>query len=142
MIQLATQNERESYARRLQATLEKLKDKGRQTLKDLPEPLQKELREYELLGNLTSSGLEHVDGLIDRIGWLIYYLNDPTFPANYTIPKSTQIPVNKNPQERSHPVAQPDLHPTPTATTNNSPLNLSPEDKELEFGPFDPRGQQ
>lgn len=126
-------------------------------LKELPEPLQEEIRSYNSLNPLTSSGIEHITTIIDRINMAIFYLADPDFPDNWdgrevtqlTKPTAPPTPPSPTveppatpqpaPQLTSSPVPQSTSQPVPQPTSStNSPVQPHPKDQ-LDFGPFDPR---
>lgn len=118
----------------LAAALKQLRDRLRpynlSLLKELPTELQAEVRSQKLLGAITSSGIEHVNKIIDRLTWASHYLTDPNFPANMTTastpkktPKTADLPP---PQSRPLPPVPP-----PPAVVDDDPT--------IDFGPFAPR---
>lgn len=103
-------------------------------LKELPEPIQKSIRKQPALGTFTSSGLEHVTTILDRIDWAIFYLKDPDFPANI---KSLRVPQSKPDHKDTNVISPPP--PSVTSDTPSKPSTTLKMPTGIDFGPFDPR---
>lgn len=127
-------DQRKTLAEQMRHTIAQLEgyDKSIQ-LRDLPDPLQKEIRAYQLIGPLTSSGLEYVYNVINRLAVAIFALPDPLFAIEDNRFKRTDILTSHNTVSSSAETdTKPITQPAPTPSKNN----------ELDFGPFDPRKAQ
>ncbi len=108
-------------------------------IQSLPSELKKRVHSQVILGTMTSSGLEHVSSILNRINWAIYYLTDPDFTRRYEAKQRTRQ------QQAFASAIQATPSPTPSAqySTPASKLEEPESQINLDFGPFDPRqGQQ
>jgi hypothetical protein len=63
-----------------------------QSVKDLPPELQKKIHTEQMIQPITTSGLEHIDNVMVRLNWGIFYLTDPAFPRKKEQPKPQAAP--------------------------------------------------
>lgn len=115
---MLTMEQRLVLAEHLQHLRKRLQERPELALRDLPKDLQQTIREQKVLGSITSSGLEYVTTIIDRIDWAIYYLSEPSFPANQKVAAEAE--------------------PQPEATKPAERKNDHRDVHSLDFGPFDP----
>lgn len=109
-----------------------LVDRPEALVRELPADIRERVMANELLGTLTSSGLEKITSIIDRINWAIYYLSNPEHlepsldeqEAELTVATDTGSDFNSN-----HQTAK--LNPTQSPAT-------PPNNDKLDFGPFRP----
>ncbi len=110
-------------------------------LKAIPPDLQQQARSFSALQPITSSGLEPVHTIINRLDWAIHFLNDPHFPENQqkqrTSMASTSIRQVVD-TSRNSPPQYNNQEPKVTAMKLVSqPATTS--SKPLDFGPFGPK---
>lgn len=125
----------------------KLAKKPLGLIRDLPDEIQKEIRQFSIIGPFTAGGLERVTGIIERINWAVYYLNDPNFPQSYHKRKSLaakqQAAVNQSvakgsAESQSTVTEQSDIQ-SQAASLPQSPVPQSPVSPQtLDFGPYNP----
>lgn len=124
---MLTYQERLILAESLKKLRTKLQPYSDRLMNQLPVELQQAVRSHKTLRPITSSGLEHVDQLIGRINWVVFYLTNPHFPEGFkTAPQPAQPPQPPAPATPPPPVT-----PAAPAAPTTPP--------ELDFGPFDPR---
>lgn len=130
--------ERQQVALQLKQLKEKLRSYNQSLIREVPNELQHSIRSQKTLGPITTSGLEHVDNIIERINWSIYYLTDPSFP------RKPAEPAPPSPKPAPVPAPEPKNQPAPIIPPLGSPSQptqapLPPKPGELNFGPYDPR---
>lgn len=104
----------QATSKQLSSLRERLFSYETRLLKELPVELRDEINQYEdIIGPFTTSGIEHVTAIIDRLMWAVYYFENPDS-------LSKPPTLEKNPAEK------------PKITQSS----------QLDFGPFDPANQR
>lgn len=129
--------EREALARQLEQLLAKLTSYDKtMLLRDLPAELQKTVRSLRLIGPITSSGIEKVYNIANRVDFAIFGLRNPVFSYdNGIFRRNTEGATNKilPIQPKPTQLAKPPVSLSPPKQTTLQPK------QEMDFGPFDPR---
>jgi hypothetical protein len=135
---LLNDKEREHLVAQLEKILQELLTRQEPLLRDLPQTLQQKIRSHDVIGPITSSGLEHVSSLIDRLMWLIYYLNNPEY---IEIDESIETqPTGDLPTKPASAKTTP--RPQIRETSSEESSKSHPPEPEFDFGPFDPRPEK
>ena len=124
--------QRENLAQEMATTLARLQQQEPNTLlRELPDDLQKTIRSYKVIGPITSSGIEHVYQLFNRLDFAIDGLHNPEF----VVEASGHHYRQSAPTETAHPKVS-------TNSTENDTIDrlpAAPTPAPLDFGPYDPR---
>lgn len=149
--------EREIIARRMDQILKLLQERESLILfNQLPEDLQKQVRALPMIGPITSSGIEKIYNIYNRIDFTVYALRNPNLAidGNNFVRINQSKPILNNSDEQPVLSAQPQQTTVPISvkrvqqppTVNTAPIvpssgtNIATESSPtLDFGPFDPR---
>lgn len=129
---MLTNSERQQLAKKLQDLAAKIRDYPTEILvRDLPPELQQAIREQPVVGPITSSGLEHVYQIFNRLDFARHDLLNQAVDVDaegHTYARKQANPVTPSTnQTKDETITR---FPESTATAATSPLD---------FGPFDPR---
>jgi hypothetical protein len=109
-------------------------------VKSLPDPIRKALYDEPFAQPITSSGLEYVYQIANRIDFAVYGLGDDSFDvidnqfySRNAPPAAPVATVASIPSPTPQPISQPLSVPIQRQQPPSTPPN------DLDFGPFDPR---
>lgn len=123
--------ERQKLAHSLDALSNDLLAFRQGLVKDLPDELRKRTQANKFIQPMTSSGIEHIDKVLARLRAASFYLNDPSFPY----PQQNDNPSSKADEEYT-------VEAPAAGAKSNKETKESTIKPELDFGPFDPRGNK